>query len=669
MDPIYAVNGTYETYRPMSYTSWRAENLTTPDNLSADHTLALIGEAEGGRPGQQYVITNLLQAANIFRAGPLLEAINLALQTGDAAPPRLRTVNVRPGRRSSFLLNDGAGALFGTLYRNSWRERANQTNITLSGDAATGYTVTLRDADIDLTLGSNNIGLGLRLQYMGNGNSVTATITQEGTTKTLRTTVTGANVNEQLAIPLVPGMTISTLCERIMRSGPYNAYPARDGKLDVTALDVTTAPVDITQYTVLGTLASDAQAGTTSVTLTAPVTIAAGKLIRLRGETGIWFTAHVSDNVNAATEIKVDPLPATVKAASSAFLGETRPAPALTALSGDFVLFFSSRGDNAFEFVPGVSNATAPVAATGYFTGGASDVTTFADWMTGLDAVSDKPISIVTPITDNQAVIAGFRSQISALNAPDNARFIQLIAGYDTSRLPREGASETEIDAYVREVGGETSSANSRDSVMVVNTQSFLNPSGVRQLVSLPLMAAHIAGLAAAYGPEHSLTYAKTAGVGAFPNFTRAQTNQVTRMGGMCVEVIGDDGSSRIVRDRTTYVGASNAVYESGYGTRKMNAIARGSKAIQDRNIPGANGKASLAAYRAELENYYENLEEKHWIESGVLDGKRIPPFSLAVLPTGSGGRYVKTQTRVNLVLEMLVGDQEIIATTAEFEI
>ena len=668
MDPIYAVNGTYETYRPMSYTSWRAENLIVPDNLSADHTVALIGEAEGGKPGQQYAITNLMQATGIFRSGPLLDAISLALQTGDVSAPRIRAVNVRPGSRSSFPLKDGAGLLFGTLYRNSWRERANQTSLTLSGDATQGYTATLRDADSGLTLGSNNIGLGLRLQYQGNATSATASITQEGGVRTLRTQIVGANVGEQLAIPLTPGMTVSTLCERIGRSGPYNAYPARDSQLDVSLLDPTSAPIDITQYTPVGALANAAEAGATQLTLKAPITIAAGKSLRLQSDTGIWFIVTVLENVNANAAVPVSALPMPAKL-GNVFLGEARAAAALSALAGDFTLFFSNRGEDAFEFVPGVSNAGAPAAANGYFTGGASDVTTFADWMNGLDAIADKPVAIVTPVTDNQAVIAGFRSQINALNSPENARFIQLIAGYDTSRLPREGASEAEIDAYIREVGGETSAANTRDSVMVVNTQSFLNASGVRRRVSLPLMAAHVAGLAAAYGPEKSLTYARTGGTGAFPALTRAQTNQVVRMGGLCVEVLGDDGSSRIVRDRTTYVGASNAVYESGYGTRKMNAIARGAKSIQDRNIPGANGRARLAAYRAELENYYEGLQEKQWIESGTLNGKHVDAFNVAVLPTGSGGRYVKTQTRVNLVLEMLVGDQEIVATTAEFEI
>lgn len=668
MDPIYAVNGTYETYRPMSYTSWRAENLLVPDSLSADHTVALIGEAESGRPGQQYLVTNLLQAQEIFRSGPLLDAISLALMTGDVSAPRIRAVNVRPGSRSSYVLKDDADRLFGTLYRNAWRERANQTNITLSGDASKGYTVTLRDADNGMVLGSNNIGLGLRLQYQGHGTAATVSITDDGPTRTLRTQVTGANVSENLAIPLTPGMTVATLCERIARSGPYNAYPARDSQLDASLLDATSAPVSIAQYNALGTTTAVTPAGAAKLTLSAPVTIASGKYVRLQAEAGMWFVVRVTANVNASADVPVEVLPMSVRA-GTVFVGETLPAAGLSALVGDFSLFFGSRGEGSFEFVPGVSNAGAPAATSGYFTGGASDVTTFADWMSGLDAVSDKPVAVVCPVTDNQAVVAAFRSQISALNAPDNARFLQLIAGYDTARLPLDGASEAEVDAYIREVGGETSAANTRDSVMVVNTQSFQLAGYGRRRVSLPLMAAHIAGLAAAYGPDRSLTYARTGGTGAFPAMTREQTNQVARMGGLCIETVGEDGTSRIVRDRTTYVGASNAVYESGYGTRKMNTIARGAKTIQDRHIPGANGRVSLARYRAELENYYEGLADRQWIEDGVLNGKKVDAYNIAVLPTGSGGRYVKTQTRVNLILEMLVGDQEIVAATAEFEL
>lgn len=667
MDPIYAVNGTYETFRPMSYVSWRADNLTTADNFSADRTIALIGEAEGGRPGTDYPISTLNQAISIFRAGPLVEAIRLALLTGDAAPPRIRAINVTPGTRSSFTLLNEDNSEFGVLYRNAWRARANQNNLSLTaGTNGAGYNVVLRDVDTGLTLSSNNIGLGVRVQYQGAGTAASLSIVGDASGRSLTTTITGANISESLNIPLVPNMTVAQLCEQINRAGPYNAFPARDGKLPANGLDLVNN-VDISQYVSLGAV-SAAAAGATTLTLADNATVAAGTGIRVRSTTGNWFVVNTTAATTAAKTLTVTALPLAV-AAGTASLAVALPAPALTALRADFTLFFATRGDGAFEFVPGQPGT--PAMAQGYFTGGAADTTTFADWLTGLDTVSDKPIAIVVPLTDNQAIVSGFRSQVSALNGPDQARFIQVIAGYDTSRLPAVDATPSDIDAYVREVSSEGSAANSRDSVLVVSTQAFQTAAGngARERVSLPLMAAHVAGLAAAYGPDNSLTYAQTGGVGAFPKFDRAQTNQLTRAGLLCLETVSEDGAAHIVRDRTTYVGTSNAVYESGFGVRKMNAIARGAKAIQDRTIPGRNGRGQLAKYKADLEDYYERLEERGWIEAGTLSGVDVPAFSLRVFPTGSGGRYVKTLTQVNLVLEFLVGDMDILATTAEFEI
>lgn len=668
MDPIYAMNGTAETFRPMTYISWRAENLTTTETQSADRTLALVGEAEGGQPGRQYLIPNLQVAESLFRAGPLLDAVRLAMETGDLPFGRIRAVNVKPGTRSSLVLKDAANKTFGTVFRNAWRERANQTSLSLAGSAASGYAVALRDADTGLTLSSNNLGLGLRIQYQGSSPTATVSITTESGVKVLRTQLAAGQAGEVLMIPLSGGLTVRELCERINRSGPYNAYPARDAALVASGLDTTTAPVNIAQYNTVGNVQL-AAGGATSLTFTAPVTIAQGTALRLRSTTGTWFTVSVTVAATAATNVSVSALPLAIDA-GVAYDAASRPAVALSALKADFGLFFSTRGDSAFDFQAGAdATAGAPVAVSAYFGGGSSDATTFSDWMLGLEALAELPVSIITPITDNQAIVAGFRSHVNALNAPDNGRFVQLIAGYDTARLPRVGATTAEVDDYVREVGSEASAANSRDMVLIGATQSFLNAAGQREQVSLPLMAAHIAGLAAAYGPDTSLTYANTNGTGAFPRLSRSQTNQLTRSGVLCIETVGDTGAARIVRDRTTYVGVSNAVYESGYGVRKMNAIARGAKDIQDRNVPGASGKARLAKYRADLENYYERQVERGWIEAGVMKGRPVPAFSVQVNTTGAGGRQVRTLTRVNLVLEFLVGEQEIVATTAEFEI
>jgi hypothetical protein len=673
-NPVITSYGT-ETDRPLTAVTIVALGQAITSLFDGDRIFSLIGEADGGAAGKAYFVRNEREVDLVLRGGALRDSANAAFS---ASPDRSRrpaggiVVNIRPGTpaRKDFLgngapitLTAGAGStatslvlaavsgltgpipvgtvlsfasgakvvktaapitnnagtqtvaittISGALIAASdtasyveavfiletkrVRDRANQTTYNLSGSAALGYTLSIKDNDTGDSISVSNLGKGLQLRYVGAAaGAKTVTITTVGGVKRLQTAIAG-NSAENLDIPLPAGTTIRSLLSTLANFPAYQALIGRDANLDASLLDPVSA-----------------------------VDISAGYAV-------------------------------------------------LMAINGDIALYFSSGSPASLvTYTAGPSAGTLVSPVAGYFTGATSSNPTNTDWAAGVNALREYSFSTISAITDDETVLAGIRTALAARADPSQARWTQFFQGGLMSDLPADSSSAA-VSAYIATITTKIASINDPRVQYVASTLTINDPNtGIPRTAKTYEVAAMLAGLAAALGPNISLTYKTLVGSAPFPDYDVSGLNLSNRavgIGATILETSGLTGPVRVVLDRTTYVGEPNRIYESGQGMRTADAIGRSIKGIEEAYIPGAPGLTeTLTDYRRALDELHKSFQARNWITPGINTlGQKVDAYDLEIRPTQFEGRYVRTLSTVNIVLELLVGEHNLTPQVVEIE-
>lgn len=382
-------------------------------------------------------------------------------------------------------------------------------------------------------------------------------------------------------------------------------------------------------------------------------------LCRVIAQSGPYGATQGRDGLLLASDLDLTAAPVDIAATA-----------ALSAIKADFALLFATLGGGEVTFAPGADDKPG-ANFTGYFTGGTTTPTVNASWASAMDVLAKVPLSLIVPLTRDQIVVAGIRAALSERNSAAQGRFTMLVSGYDDARLPASGALGA-VSAYVNLVAGELASINDHQSQLLVTTGTLTLPgSGKRARLPLYLAAALYAGEVIGNGVTESMTYSYVGLSDAFPPLNLAQTDALVRNGGLCLETPTAGGVPRVVRDRTTYTGSNNPVYESGLSVRVMNSVARGFKAIQDRYIPGSASSKRLADFQTAATDYFEaRYEAGDLIGDGVdANGRSVPPYDFALLPTRAGGRHVVSRSTVVPKSEFTNGEHDMVARSVEFQV
>lgn len=662
MQPVIAANGLIEQVIPGAFATWRAEAAPTSTSASGDRVLAVLGQASGGIPGQPYLFTqNDDKLTKTLQSGELLQAVRFALGLGVAG---VVAVNPTPGTPATYELQGEGEGVFGTLTTQFYRESANQTRLTLVGNAKDGYAIEVTNGLTGTNVTSNRVGLGLYLTYNGAG-TATAEVIDGINGRALKISVTGGD-NEDLEIPLAD-LTIEALIRRIQDSGPYSALYSRDARLAADGLDVTLAPVNINAYPVVATYTAAAK-GATTLTVTALARkVASGETLRVRS-LGAWVPVRVTEDAETgATSLKVMPLSAAIEG-GNLFSAKANPLVALSAVKADFELFFATRASAAVSFTAGA--ATMPATQSGYFTGGASLDAAPEDWSEAMTAALESfPFGTAVALQEDRAVNFGLRSQLQARRHPRYSSPVQFFEGIPEYMLPSTDAA-AEVRAFHTEIANEVASINDRDGVLIIQTVTGgLTANGLTGREKPYMVALRAAAARASMGPGKSLTHATIGGTAPFPNL-REQTDAFVRSGALVIEAPRRNAPARVVLGRTSYVGQDNLAYESEKTVAIMNALTRDFRAIGEATVPGAGSSAALADYQRKLDTRCDKAVEQGWLTDGVdANGQPLAAYENDVLTTKYQGRLVAAVSKLNPTPEFLMTDHDIVARTVEIEV
>jgi|GEM_PF-5453730 len=670
MDPIYAQNNAVETYVPGAFTTWKADAMRAVTSSAADRRVAYIGLATGGLQNNAYVFTDPKVARKTLISGDLADIVEIALRTSGPdgqTPAAVIAVNPQGGTPATFALKDATDKTFATLTTVAVREGANQTQLTLTGDAATGYSLQIVDPISGLRLGHTRLGLALFLQYVGAGSAATAEVTTVSGVKTLTVAVTGA-AQDGFTLP-VDGLTVSQLVQQINQSGPFNAYVSRDGSLDAAGLDDVT-PVNIMAFTPVASLTASAAQGATSLTVSATArAVTNGETLRFRTAGG-WLPVTVTASAaQGATTLSVRALGAAVASGSVLFDNVARAPVALSAVKADFALFFERRGEGSVEYAAGAADAAAPIAQAGRFSGGTSIGAGAGDWQAAAEAAFEEDFGAIAVLTDDQGIVGGIAAIVETQRGPEHSRPTQFFRGVDDARIP---ASESDLDlnAFEADVAAEVASINDRDNVYVAQRVRVLDPATGRVRYVKPyVVAAMLAALRAASGPAVSLTAKALNGSQPYPNLSKRK-NAFTRNGVLVLEAPRRGAAAQVVLGRTTYVGENNPVYQSEKQVAIMNAITRDVHAIEQASIPGEATNDAVAAYQRRLDEYGRTRKAQKWVTDGLDErGNAVSAFAFKVGPSSYQGRKISTTIACNPTGEWLVSDTEITARAVEINL
>lgn len=653
MRPTTLPNG-QEIYRPASTATWTAENLSRNTNLNADSTVGVVGLADGGTPLTTYIFADPIEAEKVLRRGPALEAVRYAFEgTNGLKASSVVVVNPNGGTRATFNVVDAADAVFGTATSVKYRESANQTSFSYAGSPSLGYTVVIDDPENpELKVTESNVGLGISLQYTGQGSAAEAEVVTEDGHKYLRTTITGAT-GDNLNV-LLDGMTIRELVTRVQQSGPYSIAASRDASLDADQLDDTDVGVDIIQYPLVTTLSANAAQGATSLTVNAiPAALTSGTKLRYRSS-GVWATVTLTANASlGATTLTVTALPAAIASGVKLHGNTANTAPKFSALVADFELFFETKAARlaTWETVDGTK--IPKTAGSGYFTGGSTVEPSISDWGLAVRECLRNPIGQLVPATPDQVIVAGAQEEVNALNAAGIKAQVQGISGYDDSRLPTSTAG---FDDYADEIVNQTVATNNHQWQIVFQRGKTRNRRRQRnEELPLYLIAAKIAGIRAALGPNAVLDGAKVGITEVYPSFGTdildETVNRLVRWGALVLEEGRPGEGASIVLDRTTYVGEDNPVYEDARSVAIMNSLSRRARNVGASILPGTATPQRITQYKRELKSMYEAAETQGWITRGIdpVTGEEIPAFEFEVGKTQNGGRDLGSTGFVNV--------------------
>lgn len=242
--------------------------------LAGDGVVAIVGEAEGGEGydgDKVHIVTkaNAASAKNLFRSGPLADAIQVAFQPANdpdipGGASSLLAVRVNPATQSTINLDNGTDDLI-KLDSTLFGAHANliaRTVTSVTAGTGTGRTITLQfDTEDPITTStvaiqdpSSDDDVAFKIQYTGDASTGTMVITGTSLATTLAGDQTDGSVNLSLDFTDYPN--ISNLVDFIDVQTGYSATLVRtdgdtfaSGNLDhvgnTVAVDIKTAEVKL----------------------------------------------------------------------------------------------------------------------------------------------------------------------------------------------------------------------------------------------------------------------------------------------------------------------------------------------------------------------------------------------------------------------------------------
>lgn len=678
-EPI-RTSGGYETNRPNVFVTIKVAQQARTALVDGDRTIVLVGEAEGGAPNTPYLVRSEREATEILRRGQLLDAAKLAFSPSpnrSLRPPAMLLVNPKPGTpaRHDFLSTNAAITLTAT------------TGGPASGEAALGVNLSAALAGA--------IPKGTRFTFTGS--KVVETTADFGTVGT--TGAQSINVKWISGAAIVAGATPDTASyveamfvletvtyRELANQTTYAVSGAKATGYTITVKDTETG-LSLTGTDLgLGLLIryTGATAGTATVAVATVSGVKrlqtaipsdpaqavdiplAGKKIRdlvtILNNVGVYAAVSARDgnldadllDVAAAVDIKV-----------------ANPVK-LTATKGDISLFFATRAADFVKYTSGPADGSLATGVSGYFARGASGTTLTADWQAAVEALADHSFAVIVPLTDDEAIASAVRSVNADRSDPSVGRFGQVFLGAPMADQPADSTVAV-VNAWLTTVQQKVQNINDHRTVYVVSTATVADPvTGVARKAKTFEVAAMLAGLKAALGPDIPLTYKNLAVSEPFPKMDNTRSDRAVKYGALALEVAGVGGPTRVILGRNAYVGEPRAVYESEQGVAITNSIARSFKALQESFIPGNKANTSqLTLFAREAERFYESFARRGWLTAGLdtVTGEPVPAYRVEVLPTAYQGRLVRSRATVNPALEFVAAEHEMTVTTAEIEV
>jgi hypothetical protein len=676
MKPIYNEDGTIETYIPLSLVSWETEKNTEQTFGDSSRVIAFVGDASGGVPNQPYTFTNISDAKRILKSGPLLTGLLLSYNAAvdnSNRPAAFVAVNTKPATRGRVdLLGSG-------------------TAIVITGATGSTSTNLVVTALAGLT---GPIPIGTRLTFTGG--------------KIVQTTAEVSNAAINIPIVTISGGAIAAAdvanyveASFILEYGHRESANLASYAFSGSALTGYTFAFsnndasDPVNFTVagLGLLIElkYSGAGTASYQV---VTVGSVKYLNLNSTVAIENFAlpleegstirQAVDNINGLSAVwsaRVIPTdgncPATnldlnvavVPTANNALVN-------LGGYKGHIAYELTKpRGFSSFATYTNGPSATVAVTSSGLFAGGTSGASTLTNWSDAVDALLEIGFGSIVPCTSDPTFTEGVRGAVLRRNHPTLSRYCQLIFGYNDAAMPVSSNSAA-ILGWLNVAEAFINSISDAGSLCVASTGVIADPvTDVARKGKTWEIAAMVAGVKASYGAIQPLSRKRMRVSAAFPKMVDSQKNRATKIGLTCLEDDLSPAVSRIIRDRTTYVGADDAIQESAQRMGIIFAIARTVKDVQDKLVLGNPANATnLIAFQEAIEKVYVTFKERGYI----VEGKRrdnagqlqvLKAFELSVFTATQGAQRVFSRATINPVGEFVMGEHKITARTYDLEV
>jgi hypothetical protein len=655
--------------RPATFVSVKALASGRAGTVDPNRIAVLIGEAEGGAPYSPVVVT-AAEIDSTWRAGDLVKSGKLHFNpspNGDLRPNSAIMVNVRPGTSAvAFFYPTGAVAATFTV-----------------ASYVTGV-VTLTVATTTVTPART------RLTFTGGKVFELTVDAQPGLTLTGKL-VSGANpVATDTASYTAPffGLETNTFRERAnltnfslatQTNGAYtlSVTDTDNGNGGYAFTDVGLGLV-VRYKAVIGgtktlTIANvgGVQTLTTAISLQASDNLS----IQLSGQTTRAVAALIALNPNYEVIVGRDGS-LDANTLDNVAAGDISAALSLKALKSDFALLLQNNplALQYTKFIPGLGTGATIVAAAGSFYGGVSAATTANDWALGMESLKDFSFHSLVPLVDGTnvnfaAILAGIRAANAARADYLSSEFSHIFEPGNDTLLPVTD-TKANVDAYVILAGGDIATISDPRISKIVTTGTIADPvTGLARRARLFEVAAMVAGLRMALGADIPVTYKNVRLSAAYPKMSFAQSNKMVGLGGFVLETPGRGSVVRVVFNRTTYIGESNAVYESEQGMSIVDSIARGFKeSVLDSVIGNKLDAGAFADLSKKARDYLDGFVARGWLTSGFdAQGNAVAPYSFELLPTSYQGRLIRMKVRISPVLEPLVLEAGFTAQAVDF--
>lgn len=670
MQPVVTSFGA-ENYAPTNYVTLKAASNRTIADISADTTLLLVGEADGGIPNQPYIFTGAnisAEIAAVFRSGQLQDDAQRALIPGTDNNRRVTSivaVNAKPGTPSYFFvpgtltvvtLTAGAGSTLTSLVLPTVAGLAGPvpigTILTFTGgkqvqvlqpivNSASSQTISIRTlvgvAIVTTETSSyKESGFGLQLnKFRDRANQVTM----------------------DLQGSLVTGYTI------VVKDIDLGLEYARQDKLGLAFTLAYTGGAGSTK-TVSVVLVNGVPRLQTTITANAAENIdipLVGLTIR-----ALVTTLNNHGSYSATVSRSGDLSAALLDIVTAQDISNVLAPVQFTALKGDLALYFATgTRPQFFTFIPGATPLlTSPTF--GYFAGGSTSATLSANWQDATYALAAFSGGAIAACTPDQSIHAAIQAVVNAMWDPSEAKCPLYFRPGDQADLPIDSSS-TNVGAYINVISPKIAAINSSYVMYVASTRKITDASGVSRLATLAETAVDVAALRVAYGAGTPITYKALKGDGVFPVLDRpgskVNREKAVRNGALVLEALNARGGAKVVFGRTTYVGENNDTYETESMMAKLSSYTRGIKPILDRIIPGQNATGSqLSELRGDLSRYSRSFQERGLLTSGVdASGQPVAAYDIQLQKTTQNGKLVRVVIPVAVTPETRTGEVNVI--------